>query len=230
MKPDLDQTPLLEENLNKNAMKQFKSWFDESESSGMIADVNVAVLSTVDQDCIPHSRCITIIDFNKKGFIFNTSLSSNKVKHFTQKSNVSLLFPWVDLNRQVIINGTIKKMNDKKSKMYFDKRNFLCKVGMTINKQSSKVASRKIIDDTFIKHLTKYNNDGVHIKKPDHICAFRIIPQSIEFFQGRSLNPDVHVDKKIFNPDVHVHKRIFNYFDRLRYVKHGSKWSITRFW
>lgn len=218
MKPDLDQTPLLEENLNKNAMKQFKTWFDEVESSGMIADVNVAVLSTVDQCCIPNSRCITIIDFNKKGFIFITSLSSQKVKEFTQNSNVTLLFPWTDINRQVIINGTVKKMNDEKSEMYFGTCNFLHKVGMTINKQSSEVvASRKIIDDTFNKNLTKYNDDSVHIKKPDHICAFRIIPQSIEFFQSRSLNPDVT-------------KRIFNYFDRLRYVKHGSKWSITRFW
>ena len=68
MKPDLDQTPLLEENLNKNAMKSFKTWFDEAESSGMIADVNVAVLSTVDKELVPHSRCMTIIDFNKKGF------------------------------------------------------------------------------------------------------------------------------------------------------------------
>jgi pyridoxamine 5'-phosphate oxidase len=215
---ELAQTPLLEENLNKNAMKQFKTWFYEAESSGVIADVNVAVLSTVDEELVPHSRCMTIIDFNKKGFIFNTSLSSQKVKHFTQNSNVTLVFPWTGLNRQVIINGTVKKMNDKKSEMYFDKRNFLCKIGMTTNKQSSKVvASRKIIDDTFNKKLTKYNNDGVHIKKPDHICAFIIIPQSIEFFQSRSLNPDVT-------------KRIFNYFDRLRYVKDGSKWSITRFW
>jgi pyridoxamine 5'-phosphate oxidase len=158
-----------------------------------------------------------IIDFNKKGFIFNISLSSDKVKHFTQNSNVTLIFPWTDINRQVIINGTVKKMNDKKSEMYFDKRNFLCKIGMLINNQSSKVASRKIIEKKFSKFIAKYKDDSAHIKKPDHMSAFRIIPQSIEFFQGRSSNPDVT-------------KRIFSYSDRIKYTKHGSKWSMHRYW
>ena len=57
---DLYQTPLLEEKLNKNAMKQFKTWFDEAEISGMITDVDVAVLTTVDKDSVPHARCMTI--------------------------------------------------------------------------------------------------------------------------------------------------------------------------
>ena len=56
----LDKTPLLEEKLNKNAMKQFKTWFDEAESSGAIAEVDAAVLTTVDKELVPHSRCMTI--------------------------------------------------------------------------------------------------------------------------------------------------------------------------
>ena len=215
----LDQTPLLDEKLNKNAMKQFKTWFNEAKSSGMITDVDVAVLTTVDKDSVPHARCMTITDFNKKGFIIFTSLYSDKVKHFTQNPNVSLLLPWIDINRQVIINGTVKKMNDKKSEMYFDKFNWWNKFGTAINKQSSKVASRKIIDDKFNKILTKYNDDSVHIKKPDHMCAFRIIPHSIEFFQGRSYKPTET-------------RRTFGYADRIKYTKDkdGSKWSMARFW
>jgi len=216
----LDQMPLLEENLNKNAMKQFKTWFDEAESSGVITEVDAAVLTTVDKDSVPHARYMKILDFNKKGLIFITSLYSDKVEHFTQNPNVTLLYPWTDINRQVIINGTIKKMNDKKSKMYFDNFSWWGKVGATINKQSSKVASRHIIEEKFNKLLTKYNNDSsVHIKKPDHICAFRIIPQSIEFFQGRSYKPTET-------------RRTFSYADRIKYTKDkdGSKWSMARFW
>lgn len=215
----LDQTPLLEENLNKNAMKQFKIWFDEAESSGMIAEVDAAVLTTVDKELVPHSRCMKILDFNKKGFIFITSLSSQKVEHFTQNSNVTLLFPWTDINRQVIINGTVKKMNDEKSEMYWDKGfNFWVKIGMLINKQSSRVASRQTIEKKFSK-LTKYNDDSMHIKKPDHMCAFRIIPHSIEFFQGRSYKPTKT-------------RRTFSYADRIKYTKDkdGSKWSMNRYW
>lgn len=216
----LDQTPLLEENLNKNAMKQFKTWFNEAEISGMITEVDAAVLTTVDKELVPHSRCMKILDFNKKGFIFITSLSSQKVEHFTQNSNVSLLFPWTDVNRQVSINGTIKKMNDEKLEMYWDKGfNFWVKIGMLINKQSSRVASRKIIDDKFNKILNKYNDDSEHIKKPDHMCAFIIIPHSIEFFQGRSYKPTET-------------RRTFGYADRIKYTKDkdGSKWSMARFW
>jgi pyridoxamine 5'-phosphate oxidase len=219
MKPDIDQMPLLEEKMNKSAMKQFKTWFDEAESSGMITEVDAAVLSTVDKDLVPHSRYMKILDFNKNGLIFVTSLSSKKVEQFTQNPNVTLLYTWSELNRQVIINGTVKKMNDKKSEMYFDKLNRWGKVGAIINKQSSKVASRKIIDDKFSKFLTKYNYDSVHIKKPDHMCAFMIIPQSIEFFQGRSCKPAET-------------PRTFSYSDRIKYTKDkdGSKWNITRLW
>lgn len=217
----LDQIPFLEEELNKNPMNQFKTWFNEAKSSGMITEVDAAVLTTVDKDSVPHARCMKILDFNKKGLIFITSLSSDKVEHFTQNPNVTLLYPWTDINRQVIINGTVNKMNDKKSEMYFDKLTWWGKVGATaiINKQSSKVASRKIIDDKFNKILTKYNDDSVHIKKPDHMCAFMIIPQSMEFFQGRSCKPTET-------------RRTFSYSDRIKYTKDkdGSKWNITRLW
>ena len=216
---ELDQKPLLEEKLNKNPMKQFKIWFDEVECSGVITEVNVAVLTTVDKDLMPHSRCMKILDFNKKGFIIYTHLYSDKVKQFTQNPNVSLLFPWVDINRKVIINGTVKKiMNDKKSEMHFDKNNdWWAKIGTLINKKSSKVASRKIIDDKFSKLLTKYNDDSEYINKPDHIGIFRIIPTSIEFFQGRSCKPAKT-------------PRTFSYSDRIKYTKHGSKWSMHRYW
>ena len=219
---DLSQKPLLEEDLNKNAMKQFKSWFDEAKSSGVITEVEAAVLTTVDKDSKPRSRSMKILEFNKRGFIFITSLSSDKVKQFTQNPNVSLVFSWIDVNRQVIVNGTVKKMNDEKSEMYVDKySNFWGKVGMTINKQSSKVDSRQTIETMFNKNITKYNGDNsVYIKPPKHMCAFMIIPQSMEFFQSRSYK----------HPENTKVRRTWGYSDRIKYTKKGSKWSIVRYW
>lgn len=214
---ELAQTPLLEENLNKNAMKQFKKWFEEAKRSGVISEVDAAILTTVDKDLVPHARYMKIIDFTKKGFIIFTSLYSDKVEHFTQNPNVSLVLPWVDSNRQIIINGTVKKMNDEKSEMYFDNFNWWGKFGAIINNQSSKVASRKIIEKKFSKFIAKYKDDSAHIKKPDHMRAFIIIPQSIEFFQGRSYKPAET-------------PRTFGYSDRIKYTKDGSKWSIARYW
>ena len=81
------------------------------------------------------------------------------------------------------------------------------------------IASRDIIDNKFNQLLAKYRNDGVHIKKPDHTYVFMIVPQSIEFFQGRSCKPAET-------------PRIFSHSDKIRYTKNSncSKWSIVRYW
>ena len=177
------KSTLLENEVSKNPFDFFKKWFDEA-ITAEVYETNAMVLSTVDKNGMPHSRIVLLKSVEVNGFVFFTNYNSHKGKNIEENNNVSLLFFWKELERQVRVEGTVSKISTLDSENYFYSRPIESQLGAIASQQSEKIESREKLETQYNLAQENYTN-GNKIMMPNHWGGYNVEPTSIEFWQGR---------------------------------------------
>ncbi len=193
---------LTEGSISKNPFAQFKKWFSKTLKSGFFHP-NAMTLATASKNGKPSARIVLLKGFDENGFIFYTNYTSRKAKELDANPYASLLFYWDKLERQVRIEGKIRKVTKKESEQYFSSRPFNSRIGAWASDQSSVIKNRSVLVNNFSKYLAKFKNE---VPLPSHWGGYRLIPSSFEFWQGRA-------------------NRLH---DRIRYTRQKNGWRIER--
>ena len=181
MSYELDQ--LGDREVDSDPLTQFATWFDEVLDTD-IAEANALILSTVSETHHPSSRVVLMKQYDSRGFVFFTNYESQKGKEIASNPNVSALFYWPSLQRQVRISGVARKIDAGESDAYFQSRPVGSQIGSTVSPQSRTVPDRAWLENRFAEAEASF--EGVEtLPRPDHWGGFRIEPETIEFWQGR---------------------------------------------
>lgn len=160
----------------------FHKWFAEAEIS-KADEINAMTLATVDARGKPHARIVLLKGADENGFVFFTNYNSAKGTQLNTNPYAALVFFWKELERQVRIEGRIEKLPDTENDAYFFSRPAESRLGAWASPQSKVIDSRKILSDNFDKYKLEFAED---IPRPAHWGGYRVIPEHIEFWQGRS--------------------------------------------
>jgi len=169
--------------VTKDPIEQFQIWFQEALDAA-IKEPNAMTLATSVAGK-PSARIVLLKGFDKKGFLFYTNYNSKKGIEIAQNPNVALVFLWKDLERQVRIEGQIKKMSIQQSTDYFHSRPQGSQIGAWASPQSQVVANRNILENNYKQVQEKYKNKSI-LPKPPHWGGYQVAPNLMEFWQGRS--------------------------------------------
>jgi len=176
--------PTLErEDLNDDPFQQFEDWFRAACDSETL-DPNALSLSTVDEHHRPSCRTVLLKYFDERGFVFFTNLSSNKAAQISVNENVSALFFWPELGRQVSVRGTAARIPNKETLKYFMTRPRGSQIGAWVSAQSSVISSRSLLEMKFDEMKRKFADKEVPL--PSFWGGYRVVPEEIEFWQGRT--------------------------------------------
>jgi pyridoxamine 5'-phosphate oxidase len=204
LRRDYSTRGLRREDLSSEPFSQFRQWFQEAQKADLL-EPNAMTCATADRSGRVTARTVLLKAFDERGFVFFTNTGSTKARQMTENPQAALLFAWLPLERQVSIAGQVEKINTAETLAYFASRPFGSKLGAWVSMQSSIIPSRKILEMKFEEMKTKFSNGEVPL--PDFWSGFRVVPQTIEFWQGGQ-------DR--------LH-------DRFLYTRHdGALWSIDR--
>jgi len=181
LRVDYKHEPLTEESLKSDPIAQFRLWFDEARASG-IPEPNAMTLGTADQSGRVSCRTVLLKAYDDRGFVFFTNYGSRKAQQISENPRAALLFPWVALARQIEIAGPVEKISAAESLAYFMSRPIGSRLGAWVSDQSQVISSRNVLLTKF-KELENKFADG-DIPKPDFWGGYRVIPETIEFWQG----------------------------------------------
>lgn len=146
-------------------------------------DPNAFVLSTI-KDGIPDSRVVLLRDYTENGLTFYTNYTSKKGNDIVANQMVAVNFYWIDLDRQVRIQGKVSKVADKVSDDYFNSRPRSSQIGAWASNQSTVIESRGTIEERVAHFEQKFK--GVDVPRPEHWGGYLITPINYEFWQGRA--------------------------------------------
>ena len=172
------------ETLPDNPFEAFALWLKDAHENSVIVEANAMVLSTVTADSQINTRTVLLKDISDGGFTFFTNYQSRKAHGIELNPNVSLLFPWYAMERQVSISGVAEKVSAQESDDYFATRPWGSQIGAWASAQSSHLASREELEQRYEGAAQKWP-EGTAVPRPPHWGGYRIVPLSIEFWQGR---------------------------------------------
>lgn len=173
---------LNEADADANPFNQFSKWWNEAIISN-IEEANAMTLSTADINSKPSARIVLLKGFDEKGFVFFSNYHSHKAKDMESNAQVSLVFFWKELERQIRIEGTVSKISSEESDDYFKSRPQASKIGAWASPQSKVISSREIIEANVAE--VEKNFSGKEIERPPHWGGYAVKPVLIEFWQGR---------------------------------------------
>lgn len=197
------QTGLSKDELTGTPFELFETWMQQAIEADMI-DPTAMVLATQSDSGDLSQRVVLLKEMDAKGFVFFTNYTSDKAQDMAKNPSVSLLFPWVALERQIEIRGRVEKVSAEESAEYFLSRPRTSQIGAWASHQSQEVQGRETLEDRFAKLSQKYA--GGDIPVPDFWGGYRVIPATIEFWQGR---------------EGRLH-------DRFEYNKEAESWAVKR--
>jgi pyridoxamine 5'-phosphate oxidase len=181
LRVDYKHEPLHEDSLDPDPIAQFRKWFDEARASG-IPEPNAMTLGTADKNGRISCRTVLLKAYDDRGFVFFTNYGSRKARQIAENPHAALLFPWVALARQIEIAGPVEKISAAESLAYFLSRPVGSRLGAWVSDQSHVISSRNVLLTKY-EELKKQFADG-EIPKPDFWGGYRVIPETIEFWQG----------------------------------------------
>lgn len=174
---------LSSDELDPNPIRQFQCWYEGAVDTG-IPEPNGMSLATVSEDGQPWLRTVLLKLYDEQGFVFFTNYESSKSRQIAEHPEVALLFPWVALARQVQITGTASRVSTAESLKYFATRARGSQIGAWASHQSRVITSRSLLEAK-VSEIKRKFSDG-EIPLPDFWGGFRVVPVSIEFWQGRA--------------------------------------------
>lgn len=179
---DYSGKPLDEANVDNDPIKQFSVWFEEAVSS-QVLDPNAMVLSTVSIERKPSSRVVLLRGIENGCFNFYTNYTSKKGEEMDANPQVAVTFFWVELNRQLRIEGSVHKLSEEASKKYFASRPRESQIGAWASSQSKELNNRGELEKLYEEFQVKFEDKEV--PKPPFWGGYAIKPNAIEFWQGR---------------------------------------------
>ncbi|MFN9151876.1 MAG: pyridoxamine 5'-phosphate oxidase [Bacteroidota bacterium] len=195
----LDETTII-----TNPIMQFSAWLNEA-ITAEVHEPTAMVLSTVSSEGAPSSRVVLLKGLDGGAMRFYTNYDSRKGRELSHNPHAALLFFWPELERQVRIEGNVRRISPEASTAYFHSRPFESQLGAASSPQSQVISSRSELDQRFAE-LAAANVGRTTIERPDHWGGFALDPHTIEFWQGRPSR---------------MH-------DRLRFRKANEVWMIER--
>ena len=174
---------LNQNNLDRNPFKQFEKWFQEALDSELL-EPNAMTLATATPDGKPTARIVLLKAFDERGFVFYTNYESLKGKQLIANPHAALVFFWDRIERQIRIEGKVSKVTPEESDNYFQSRPKASQIGAWTSNQSQVIASREVLE-TKQKDLETHYAESEVLPRPEHWGGFRLVPETIEFWQGR---------------------------------------------
>ena len=197
------QQGLSRESLLATPILQFELWFEQACKADII-DANAMTLATVSANGVPSARTVLLKSFDEQGFIFFTNYSSQKAQQIAENANVALLFAWTGLERQIEITGKAGKISTAESLKYFVSRPEGSQIGAWVSRQSSVISTRQVLEMQWNKMKQKFSDGKIPL--PDFWGGYRVVPEKIEFWQGR----------------------VNRLHDRFEYSREGNGWKVDR--
>ena len=165
-------------------MQQFEKWFNEA-LKAEIKEPNAMVLATSNaENNVPHARVVLLKDFKSEGFTFFTNYQSHKGRELAENPQAALCFNWLDLERQIRIEGVVEKIPANESDAYFAIRPYKSRIGAMASPQSQKIPNRDYLEKRN-ELFTKNYPENLEVPRPEHWGGYILKPILIEFWQGR---------------------------------------------
>ena len=181
LRRDYSQATLSEQDTNPDPFAQFARWFDEALKAEM-PEPNAMSVATVGANGRPSSRILLLKDFDARGFTWYTNYLSRKGQDLLHHPYAAITFHWVELERQVRIEGKVSRVDASESEAYFKIRPVKSQLGAIASRQSQPIASRELLEKQFEEAAEQY---GESPARPAHWGGYRLDPDLIEFWQGR---------------------------------------------
>jgi len=188
--------------VHPDPIQQFHTWFAQA-LDAKLPEPNAMTVATVDAAGRPAARILLIKGADERGFVFFTNYESRKGHELAVNPHASLLFHWIELERQVRIEGKVERTSDAESDAYFASRPLGSRIGAWASEQSAVIDSRATLEAREADIRAKF---GDNPPRPPHWGGYRLVPDTLEFWQGRPSR---------------LH-------DRIRYTRAGDGWQIDR--
>ena len=179
LRRDYAQAGLDEGELAPSWLEQFDRWFGQA---GGLIEPNAVVLATATPEGVPSARTVLLKAYDERGLVVFTNLTSRKAREALSNPVATLLFSWVELERQVVVEGRVEQVDRAETEAYFRSRPRGSQLGAWVSRQSQVIAGREVLTTRLAELEERFDAE---VPVPDFWGGLRVVPSSVEFWQGR---------------------------------------------